>query len=144
MKRALLIVTVVMAACNPRPYKHACQMPDFSKAPGLKVEDTFATWGYFSERCPSPMPKRFALHEGAASLQVLVDGEWLRLSARSANGSSLVLRAPNLYRGTDVRVDQLQNNWLVIEAIDAKGSAVQEFRAPFELQECTCVTYDAV
>jgi hypothetical protein len=144
MKKTLLIATAVMAGCNPMPYKQSCQKPDFTKARDLKVQDTFATWGYFSEQCPSPAPKRFVVPENSASLHIFVDGEWLRLSVRANSGDPLGLRAPNLYRGSDVRVDQLENKRLEVEAIDANGSVIQTFQVPFELQECTCVTYDAL
>ena len=76
-------------------------------------------------------------------MEVLVQGEWLRLTAHDNNGTSLQLRGPAL-RGSDARVDEQQNKRLEVEALGGDGTVVQQFKVPFEPQECTCVTYDAI
>ena len=144
MKRALLTTTVIIfTGCNPIPYKYSCRMPDFTAAEGLIVKDTFATSSYFGERCAKPIPKRSVVVRDSASLEVFVQGAWLRLAAHDSNGMPLKLRGPTL-RGNDARVDELQNKQLEVEAIGDNGMLVQHFELPFQIQECICVTYDAI
>ena len=145
MKKLVLLIVVVVAGCNPIPFKQACGMPDFSVASGLKVQAEFATWGYFSERCPVAMPKRFTVLGKGASLNVLVDGEWLRLSARDPSGRPVHLQGSTLqHGGSDARVDQQTDNVFEVDAVSPDGERLGAFRLPFRMQTCTCVTYDGL
>lgn len=143
MKHALLPFVVFVIGCSPIPYKYVCYMPIFTTSEGLKVEDTFATWGYFSERCPKSIPKRFSITGSSASLHVLVDGQWFRLSATDNNGVSLTLRGEYV-RGYSARIDQHKNNAIEVEALNSSNAVVEHFKVPFELLKCTCVSYDGL
>ena len=143
MRRIVLTTSVLLAGCNPVPYKHACQMPDFGTAANVEVEKQFNTWGYFSERCPKAMPKRFSVAGKSASLNVVVEGEWLRLSARDQQSTPLRVRG-NTLRGNNARVDEQQNATLDVEVVGSDGTPVERFTLPFASVECTCVTYDAI
>jgi len=142
MKKGFLLAATLVAGCNPIPYKQTCTMPNFGKGTILQVKSTFSTWGYFTARCGTAMPKEFLVIGKAVSLRVLVDGEWLRLAAQDKNGEIAQLRGENL-RGSDSRIDELAASVLELEASTGEGE-LESFSLPFKLEQCTCVTYDAV
>jgi hypothetical protein len=145
MKKLVLLSAIAVAGCNPVPMKRVCGMPDFSATSGLKVEAKFATWGYFSERCTIAMPKSFVVSGREASLSVLIDGEWLRLSAQDHSGQSLPLAGKTLrHGGTNARIDEQTDNVFQANAVSADGARIEQFRLPFTMQTCTCVLYDAL
>lgn len=142
MKKFVLLAAALVVGCNPIPYKNACRMPNFSENATLQVKSRFSTWGYFSERCGTAMPKEFGVSGKTASLNVLIDGEWLRLAAQDGSGNSVQLRGKTL-RVNNARIDEQTEGVLELEAVRGEGE-LERFSLPFRMEECTCVTYDAV
>src|SRR5262245_64930066 len=110
-KWPFVVAFASIGGCSPVIHE-SCAMPDFTRNLGLEVHRTFATWGYFSERCPEAIPKQFVVERPSASLAVRIEGEWLRVSSQARSGAALQLRGSNILRGSNVRVDKLQNHTL--------------------------------
>lgn len=119
-------------------------MPAILKTPAITFEKSFDTSGYFKVRCSTGVPKQITVAGASATLTVLVDGEWFRLVARAKGGTPLEVRGPFVLREGDARIDQQPNNVLQVEAATGNGVAIESFTVPYSLEECTCVSYDAI
>jgi len=119
-------------------------MPAIVKAPSITVQESFDTSGYFKVRCRTSVPKQITVAAASATLDVLVEGQWFRLVARAKDATPLEVRGPFVLRGRDARIDHQPDNVLQVEAVTGNGAHVESFTVPYSLEECTCVSYDAI
>jgi hypothetical protein len=146
MRRLLLILVAasIMVGCNPVPYKQSCHMPAIGKSSSVTVQESFDTSGYFKVRCRTAAPKRITVAGSSATLNILVEGRWFRLEAQAKDGTPLEVRGPFVLRGRDARIDRQPDNVLQVEAVTGSGTKIESFTVPYSLEECTCVSYDAI
>jgi hypothetical protein len=104
--------------------------------------------GFSRARPCAPFALSVSIPLGGERMQrapVLIDGEWLRLSARDPSGRPVHLQGRTLqHGGSDARVDQQTDNVFEVDAVSPDGERLGAFRLPFRMQTCTCVTYDGL
>jgi len=152
MQWKALIAFVVVAGCSPVPVHVSCALPKFRLEPSFKAVEVFPKKSSFGEACAIETPRSFSvsLDDGSSHLDVLIQGEWVRLRAKTSEGVKLDISAKGIRSESvpdysySVRADSLIDGVLVTTVTAKDGLPVATTTLRFELTECTCTYFDAI
>lgn len=149
MRRILLMTALALTACSPIPHHYVCEMPLFELRPPHQIRETIGTASYFSDECPSELPKEFTLvGTSGIKIEAKVLGNRLLLTP-PPDTQVMALRGPGMFKTTPavyyaVDLNLKKDRSYAFEILGKKDTVLETITLFFERSECTCAGYDAV
>ena len=158
--KAFIISSILaIGGCNPIPIHFECDLPKLTTDIKLEVLEQIGTSSYFSHECPSELSTVMKITRDWGAIKIRLHGSPHRMwmVATDKNNESLKIEGGGAkewrvfedyeyaitFRGTTRNSEDVSKNF-DISVLNRNNSIIEKFSFNYDVQTCTCASYDAI